>query len=139
MQEVLKHDFVEYNARPYTRYNIEAILNLADFSEDEHVRTAAVMVLEYATAKFAVGSSQGRRLVPFRRLMEDVGNQIDGKSLPKSQDGTLNQTGIFESGNDHLVMGVSKNSLFQAACKSDSRAPVFERRRLAWGSLASSI
>jgi hypothetical protein len=37
------------------------------------------------------------------------------------------------------LMGVSKNSLFQAACKSDSRAPVFERRRLAWGSLASSI
>jgi hypothetical protein len=36
-------------------------------------------------------------------------------------------------------VGVSKNCLFQAACKSDSRAPVFERRRLAWDSLVSSI
>jgi hypothetical protein len=38
-----------------------------------------------------------------------------------------------------IIRGVSKNCLFQAACKSDSRAPVFERRRLAWDSLVSSI
>jgi hypothetical protein len=78
MQEYLKQDFIEYNARPYQRYSLNALLNLADFACDSDVRTGATMVLDFMAAKFAVQSNQGRRLVPFRRRLEIVGNRIDG-------------------------------------------------------------
>jgi hypothetical protein len=71
-QDLLKQDFIEYNAIPYQRYSLTSLLNLADFSEDADVRVAAKMVLEYSATKFAVASNQGRRLVPFRRLMHEV-------------------------------------------------------------------
>jgi hypothetical protein len=72
MQQVMKQDFIEYNARPYGRYSLNSILNLADFSDDADVKRAARLVLEYTLAKFSVGSNQGRRLVPFRRRQDDV-------------------------------------------------------------------
>src|SRR5262249_51302190 len=59
LQEFMKGDFIEYNAHPYQRYSINAILNLYDFSDDTDIKTAAQMVLEYSAAKFAVGSNQG--------------------------------------------------------------------------------
>lgn len=71
-QKFLIQDFDEYNARPYQRYSINAILNMYDFAEDDTLRRAAGMVLDYLSAKFAVGSNQGRRVVPFRRLTEQV-------------------------------------------------------------------
>jgi hypothetical protein len=71
-QKVLKSDFDEYNSRPYQNYSINAILNVAQFATDDSLRTGAQAVLDYATAKFAVGSSMSRRLVPFRRLMEHI-------------------------------------------------------------------
>ena len=70
--DILTRDFREYNARPYTRYSISAILNIADFAEDPAVKMAAVAVLNYTEAKFAIGSSQDRRVVPFRRHLSDV-------------------------------------------------------------------
>lgn len=72
MQSYLATDFEEYNARPYQRYSINALLNLTDFAVDPDLKTASRMVLEHANAKFAVGSSQGRRHVPFRRLLSAV-------------------------------------------------------------------
>ena len=92
-QDIFKNDFEEYNARPYQRYSITAILNLADFAFDGDVRRAATMVLEAAAAKFAVGSIQNRRLVPFRRLMDVIEKNID-----KGQ-------GIFDlhAAADHMV------------------------------------
>ena len=77
LQSILKDDFIEYNARPYQREAIGAIMNLNDFAQDDDVATAAHLVLEYATAKFAVGSNQSRRLPPFRRHMSDIANFID--------------------------------------------------------------
>jgi hypothetical protein len=68
----LTSDFREYNARPYQRYSVIALLNIIDFAEDADLQRAATMVLDYDTAKFAVGSFQGRRLVPYRRHMEAV-------------------------------------------------------------------
>jgi hypothetical protein len=82
MQDILHNDFIEYNARPYQRESIAALLNLYDFAWDPEVSDAAHIVLEYAFAKFAVGSNQGRRLVPFRRHMEDVHDHIeDGENV----------------------------------------------------------
>jgi hypothetical protein len=70
--DVAENDFVEYNARPYQGYSLAALRNLADFSTDLDVRNGAQMLLEYSAAKFAVGSNQGRRLVPFRRRLPAV-------------------------------------------------------------------
>jgi hypothetical protein len=71
-QQIAEHDFREYNARPYTAYSLTALRNLADFSTDVDVKNGAQMLLEYSGAKFALGSNQGRRLVPFRRRLPAV-------------------------------------------------------------------
>jgi hypothetical protein len=70
LQRIGRGDFEEYNAKPYTRYSLIAVTNLCDFSPDASMRTAAQIVLDRSAAKFASGSNQGRRLVPFRRLAD---------------------------------------------------------------------
>jgi hypothetical protein len=67
LREHLSFDFLEYNSRPYARYTWSAIQNLYDFAEDERVKTAAQIVLDYLSAKVAVSSSDGRRQPPYRR------------------------------------------------------------------------
>lgn len=62
------NDFQEYNSRPYTRYSLNAIMNLHDFAEDAKLRVASRIVLDLSAAKFAAGSNRGRRVAPFRRL-----------------------------------------------------------------------
>ena len=103
LQRIAKEDFIEYNARPYQRYSISATRNLADFAQDEQIRIAARNALDLAMAKFATGSNEGRRLVPFRRLMEVVQSEVE----PDSHDdkGNLMHNGFFdiESGADHLI------------------------------------
>ncbi len=82
MKTVAEDDFLEYNARPYQRYTLPAILNLHDFSGDRELRDASRILLDFATAKFAAGSSQGRRYPPFRRLMEVIpGDVLAGRRL----------------------------------------------------------
>ena len=73
LQDIFSNDFAEYNSRPYTRYSIEAILNLWEYSTDPALRDAAKMVLDLSAAKFAATSNQGRRVVPFRRLSGNDG------------------------------------------------------------------
>jgi hypothetical protein len=70
LQRIAKNDFEEYNARPYQRYSINALVNLHDLSNDASVKTAARIVLDYSTAKAAVGSDRARRYAPFRRRSE---------------------------------------------------------------------
>lgn len=77
MQRITIHDFQEYNARPYTRYSLNAILNLHDFAEFGPMPTAAQIVLDLSAAKFAAGSNRGRRVAPFRRLSEYDGSGPD--------------------------------------------------------------
>jgi hypothetical protein len=70
LQDIARNDFQEYNARPYSRYSLNAILNLHDFAAthgDKDLATAALIVLDLAEAKFAATSNRGRRIVPFRR------------------------------------------------------------------------
>ena len=70
LQTFMKHDFHEYNARPYQRLSVMALQNLAEWADNENVRTEARMVLDYLAAKFAVGSYGLRRSAPFRRRGE---------------------------------------------------------------------
>jgi len=73
LQDIAIHDFREYNARPYTRYSLNAVLNLYDFAAmhgDTAMQTAAWIVLDLSEAKFAATSNRGRRTSPFRRRTE---------------------------------------------------------------------
>ena len=67
LREHLQKDFLEYNARPYTRYTWPAIQNLYDYAEDDAVRTAAQSVLDYWSARAAVYTNDGRANPPYRR------------------------------------------------------------------------
>lgn len=82
MRDILRNDFIEYHARPYQRESVAALCNLYDFAEDQEVSDGARILLEFAFAKFAVGSNQGRRLVPYRRHMGDLKDHVlDGENV----------------------------------------------------------
>src|SRR5262249_4224417 len=72
LQNFLKTDFIEYNARPYQDETTFALLNLASYASTKNkssarVHTAARMVLDYVMAKVAVSSNDSRRCVTYRR------------------------------------------------------------------------
>jgi hypothetical protein len=78
LQDIAKNDFQEYNARPYSRYSLNSVLNLHDFAAvhgDADLARAALIVLDLAEAKFAATSNRGRRVVPFRRLSDQDGDE----------------------------------------------------------------
>ena len=82
LQSILKHDFQEYNSKPYNRLSLNAIQNLAEFAAEDDLRTAARMVLDFSSAKFAVSSSLLRREAPFRRRAEhDTEGFLDNGGL----------------------------------------------------------
>jgi hypothetical protein len=77
LQDIAANDFKEYNARPYSRYSLNSVLNLFDFAAingDQKLATAAGIVVDLSAAKFAATSNLGRRIVPFRRLSEADGD-----------------------------------------------------------------
>jgi len=76
LQNMLRDDFAEYNAKTYQEETRYALLNLSDFAYDSEVRLAARMVLDYISARMAVSSSDLRRLVPFRRRNEEPKNHL---------------------------------------------------------------
>ena len=86
LQRIATTDFDEYNSRPYQRYSIIALLNLHDFvtcdlqrlgsEKDCDLKTATQIVLDLAAAKFVLGSNEGRRSAPFRRLLEVVADDV---------------------------------------------------------------
>ncbi|MDX2100182.1 MAG: hypothetical protein SFW36_20590 [Leptolyngbyaceae cyanobacterium bins.59] len=76
MQTIAKHDFLEFNARPYQRYSLHALLNLHEFARDKSIRDAAQILLDYTMVKFAVSSNRQRRIGPFRRLKQNT-NRAD--------------------------------------------------------------
>jgi uncharacterized protein YodC (DUF2158 family) len=67
LQSFLKHDFIEYNSRPYERYSVVAIQNLYDYAQNDKVHTAARIILDYLAAKLAVSSNELLRDPPYRR------------------------------------------------------------------------
>lgn len=102
LQTYIKDDFSEYNARPYQRYSVNSILNLADFAEDTDVKTGARLVLEYLTAKVAVGSLQARRFVPFRRLVEAMYSDAN-RPNPAKTPGDRRHLFDMDAGADHQI------------------------------------
>lgn len=107
LQSITINDFDEYNSRPYTRYSLNAILNLYDFAEDEMLRTASQIVLDLSGAKFAAGSNRGRRIVPFRRLADN-----DNKPLYEMVSGADHEVAraVVLAGQTQLLGGGVVNS-----------------------------
>lgn len=64
MQRIVKHDFLEFNSRPYQRHALHPLFNLHEFARDDEIRTASQMLLDYTMMKFAVSSNRGRRVSP---------------------------------------------------------------------------
>ncbi|RZU40036.1 hypothetical protein [Edaphobacter modestus] len=101
LQRISQHDFIEYNSRPYARYTMVSIGNLAEFATDPDIQTGARAILEYSIAKYAVTSSEGRRLAPYRRKREAM-EYVDAVWRDKSKGSPTN--GLFDLilGSDHL-------------------------------------
>jgi hypothetical protein len=76
----VREDFDEYNSRPYQGWSVRAIQTLYEFAHSSQVKTAAHIVLDYLSVRFALQSSDLRRSVPFRRRMDYAGrdNLQDG-------------------------------------------------------------
>lgn len=103
MKRIAKEDFVEYNSKPYARLSHFSMLNLIDFAcdikwdyrlsaqmqgadaacdgKDQAIVTSAAAVLDLSAAKAAVGSLDGRRLIPYRRLAVENQRYYAGRSL----------------------------------------------------------
>ncbi|MCK2238762.1 MULTISPECIES: LGFP repeat-containing protein [unclassified Crossiella] len=114
LQTFAKHDFMEYNARPYQRYSLNALLNLFDHAQDPAIRTAAQIVLDYATTKFALSSNQLRRAGPFRRIADraDADNQSYYAANSDPQTGFFQLwTGLLANTGDHIPPQFSGEAL----------------------------
>jgi hypothetical protein len=80
MQTIAKHDFLEFNARPYARAALHPLYNLHEFAREEPIRTAAQILLDYAMVKFAVSSNRERRVSPYRRLQPRINHQANARN-----------------------------------------------------------
>jgi hypothetical protein len=118
LSRIAEEDFIEYNANPYNRLSHVAILNLLDYAcgidwsydtaglavgedracdpRDAAVVTAAASVFDLSAAKLAVGSLQGRRLIPYRRLAEQNYLDAKGRSLLEQVAGADNLLGALQ-------------------------------------------
>ncbi len=67
---IVRRDMYEYNALPYTRYQLKALLALHDLAPDPAVSTAARGVLHWLMAKEALSGNLDRDMRPYRRLPE---------------------------------------------------------------------
>jgi hypothetical protein len=89
LHRVAVNDFAEFNAKPYGRLSFTALLNVHDFTcsagvplctaDDAHLVTGVAAVGDLTSAKMALGSNQGRRIVPFRRLSHTNTDYTIGK------------------------------------------------------------
>lgn len=80
MQVIARHDFLEFNARPYQRLALHPLFNLQDFAGDDEVRAGAQILLDYTMMKFAVSSTRLRRVTPFRRLQHRIDHQANPRN-----------------------------------------------------------
>ncbi|GEM_PF-7092464 len=147
MQRIAKEDFLEYNAKPYARLSHFALLNLIDYAcdvrwnydlaglqrgadapcddKDKAIVTAAAAVFDLSAAKAAVGSLEGRRLIPFRRRAEVNKQFYDGRPLTELVQGADTMIGALQvwTGNNRFApTGIAKPETFgQLSFYSTSR------------------
>jgi hypothetical protein len=78
LRDWMDHDFVEYNARPYGRYQMLGLLNLYDFAPalEQKVRSEAEGPLDLLSAKHTAESMDRLRIAPFRRRLEDYSEDL---------------------------------------------------------------
>ncbi len=108
LQDIAVHDFREYNARPYTRYSLQSILNLYDFAAehgDVAMAAAARDVLDLSEAKFAATANRGRRTAPFRRRSEYDGYLTDDDHKATADLYNINTGGDHEVARAMLLAG----------------------------------
>ena len=118
LQRIAKEDFVEYNAKPYNSFSHASLLNLIDYAcdvswdydaskfinnsdthcdpKDQAIVTAASAVLDLSAAKDAVGSLEGRRFIPYRRLAEENYDYYTGRSMLELIAGADNQLAALQ-------------------------------------------
>jgi hypothetical protein len=72
MQQLVRRDFYEFNALPYTRYQTRALFLLANHAPDETVKIAARGVLDWVFTKLALSGNLDRDHRPFRRRPEEA-------------------------------------------------------------------
>jgi hypothetical protein len=70
LRQIARRDFYEFNAIPYTRYQLKALFALHDYSPDESARVAARGILNWLFAKHAVSGNLDRDHRPYRRRPE---------------------------------------------------------------------
>lgn len=118
LERIADEDFAEYNSRPYGRLSTFALLNIHDFActaegidesgrcpaADEKLVKATAAVLDLLAAKMALGSNQGRRVVPFRRLAttntsHDIGGLQNDKVTRNPPQHVMDMGG----GADHMI------------------------------------
>jgi hypothetical protein len=118
LQRIAREDFVEYNAKPYNRLSHASILNIIDYAcdvswdydssriilnsdkpcddKDRAIVDAAAAVMDLDAAKDAVSSLEGRRFVPYRRLVEHNYQFYIGRSMLELGAGADNQLGALQ-------------------------------------------
>jgi hypothetical protein len=72
ISEHIHSDWLEYNARPYSEYQMLGLLNLYDFAKDQRMRRLAGVLLDIMAAKETAEAMQQIRSVPFRRRAENL-------------------------------------------------------------------
>ena len=75
LQQLRAEGFHEFNSIPYEGYTLHALSNLAAFAEPAAVRDAARRLLDDVAWRYALGSLNGRRCVPFRRQLRRAGER----------------------------------------------------------------
>lgn len=107
LSQFVKHDFDEYNARPYQAYTVNAIQNLYEFADDPAVKTSAQIVLDYMAVRYATQSHELRRAVPFRRrhnYLSDNVLQTDSQSARYALlAGNFSPTDVAKSPQGHMT------------------------------------
>ncbi|MFP5501760.1 MAG: hypothetical protein ACLGIN_04670, partial [Candidatus Sericytochromatia bacterium] len=141
LSQFTRHDFDEYNSRPYSRYTLKAIQNLAEFAEDPGVKTSATIAMDYLAARFALQSMDFHRVAPFRRRAEYNGlDDVTKKDAEASRfamlvsghegfrPGLLDEVNLLENANP-LAAGMSYRVPEAIAGLMLDKAPYFSRVR----------
>lgn len=80
LQQFVKNDFEEFNSKPYQGFTLTALQVLYSHAREPRVATAARILLDYLSAKYAIQNHGLRRSVPFKRkqIYHDTTDLLSG-------------------------------------------------------------